>query len=142
MKIIKECKLGSQVLKIETGNIAKQADGSVLVSLGDTIVMVTVVFKKDVNPEQDFFPLTVDYQEKFYAGGRIPGGFFKREGRPSEKEILTCRLIDRPLRPLFPKGFYNDVQVIVNTLSIDPEISPDIPAIIGASAAVSISGYL
>ncbi len=140
MKIVKECKLGSQVLKIETGNIAKQADGSVLVSLGDTIVMVTVVFKKDVNPEQDFFPLTVDYQEKFYAGGRIPGGFFKREGRPSEKEILTCRLIDRPLRPLFPKGFFNDVQIIVNTLSIDPEISPDIPAIIGASAAVSISG--
>ena len=140
MKIIKECKLGSQVLKIETGNIAKQADGSVLVSLGDTIVMVTVVFKKDVNPEQDFFPLTVDYQEKFYAGGRIPGGFFKREGRPSEKEILTCRLIDRPLRPLFPKGFFNDVQIIVSTLSIDPEISPDIPAIIGASAAVSISG--
>ena len=140
MKIVKECKLGSQVLKIETGNIAKQADGSVLVSLGDTIVMVTVVFKKDVNPEQDFFPLTVDYQEKFYAGGRIPGGFFKREGRPSEKEILTCRLIDRPLRPLFPKDFFNDVQIIVNTLSIDPEISPDIPAIIGASAAVSISG--
>ena len=140
MKIIKECKLGSQVLKIETGNIAKQADGSVLVSLGDTVVMVTVVFKKDVNPEQDFFPLTVDYQEKFYAGGRIPGGFFKREGRPSEKEILTCRLIDRPLRPLFPKGFFNDVQIIVSTLSIDPEISPDIPAIIGASAAVSISG--
>ena len=140
MKIVKECKLGSQVLKIETGNIAKQADGSVLVSLGDTIVMVTVVFKKDVNPEQDFFPLTVDYQEKFYAGGRIPGGFFKREGRPSEKEILTCRLIDRPLRPLFPKNFFNDVQIIVNTLSIDPEISPDIPAIIGASAAVSISG--
>lgn len=140
MKIIKECKLGSQVLKIETGNIAKQADGSVLVSLGDTIVMVTVVFKKDVNPEQDFFPLTVDYQEKFYAGGRIPGGFFKREGRPSEKEILTCRLIDRPLRPLFPKGFFNDVQIIVTTLSIDPEISSDIPAIIGASAAVSISG--
>ena len=140
MKIVKECKLGSQVLKIETGNIAKQADGSVLVSLGDTIVMVTVVFKKDVNPEQDFFPLTVDYQDKFYAGGRIPGGFFKREGRPSEKEILTCRLIDRPLRPLFPKDFFNDVQIIVNTLSIDPEISPDIPAIIGASAAVSISG--
>ena len=140
MKIVKECKLGSQVLKIETGNIAKQADGSVLVSLGDTIVMVTVVFRKEVNPEQDFFPLTVDYQEKFYAGGRIPGGFFKREGRPSEKEILTCRLIDRPLRPLFPKGFFNDVQIIVNTLSIDPEISPDIPAIIGASAAVSISG--
>ena len=140
MKIIKECKLGSQVLKIETGNIAKQADGSVLVSLGDTIVMVTVVFKKDVNPEQDFFPLTVDYQEKFYAGGRIPGGFFKREGRPSEKEILTCRLIDRPLRPLFPKGFFNDVQIIASTLSIDPEISPDIPAIIGASAAISISG--
>ena len=140
MKIVKECKLGSQVLKIETGNIAKQADGSVLVSLGDTIVMVTVVFKKDVNPEQDFFPLTVDYQEKFYAGGRIPGGFFKREGRPSEKEILTCRLIDRPLRPLFPKDFFNDVQIIVSTLSIDPEISPDIPAIIGASAAVSISG--
>ena len=140
MKILKECKLGSQVLKIETGNIAKQADGSVLVSLGDTIVMVTVVFKKDVNPDQDFFPLTVDYQEKFYAGGRIPGGFFKREGRPTEKEILTCRLIDRPLRPLFPKGFFNEVQVIVNTLSIDPEISPDIPAIIGASAAVSISG--
>jgi len=140
LKIVKECKLGSQVLKIETGNIAKQADGSVLVSIGDTIVMVTVVFKKEVNPEQDFFPLTVDYQEKFYAGGRIPGGFFKREGRPSEKEILTCRLIDRPLRPLFPKGFFNDVQIIVNTLSIDPEISPDIPAIIGASAAVSISG--
>jgi polyribonucleotide nucleotidyltransferase len=132
--------MGRHEVTLETGEIARQADGAVLVTMDDTVVLVTCVGRKDMKPGQDFFPLTVDYQEKTYAAGRIPGGFFKREGRPSEKEILTSRLIDRPLRPLFPDGFYNEVQVIATVLSINPEVDSDIPALIGASAAVTLSG--
>jgi polyribonucleotide nucleotidyltransferase len=131
---------GRHTLTLETGEIARQADASVLVSLGDSVVLVAVVASKRPKPGQDFFPLTVDYQEKTYAAGRIPGGFFKREGRPSEKETLTSRLIDRPIRPLFPDGFYNEVQVVATVMSVDPEIDPDIPALIGASAALALSG--
>ncbi len=131
---------GRHTLTIETGEIARQAGGSALVSLGDSVVLVTAVGAKSAKPGQDFFPLTVDYQEKTYAAGKIPGGFFKREGRPSEKETLTSRLIDRPIRPLFPDGFYNEIQVIATVMSVDPEIDPDIPALIGASTALSLSG--
>ena len=131
---------GSHQLTLETGEIARQASGAVMVSLDDTIVLVTVVGKKDAKPEQDFFPLTVDYQERTYAAGKIPGGFFRREGRPSEKEILTSRLIDRPLRPLFPEGFYNEVQIIATVISSDNQIDSVIPSMIGASAALAISG--
>jgi len=131
---------GEHQVTIETGEIARQAGGAVLVSIDETVVLVTVVAAKNAKPGQDFFPLTVDYQEKVYAAGRIPGGFFKREGRPSEKETLTCRLIDRPIRPLFPDGFYNEVQVIATVVSLNPEIDSDIPALIGASAALAISG--
>ncbi len=131
---------GAHTVTLETGEVARQAGGAVMVSMGDTVVLVTVVAAKNVKPGQDFFPLTVDYQEKVYAAGRIPGGFFKREGRPSEKETLTSRLIDRPLRPLFPDGFYNEVQVVATVVSLDPEIDSDIPALIGASAAMSLSG--
>ena len=131
---------GSQTVTIETGELARQADASVKVSMGDTVVLVTCVAKQQPVPGRDFFPLTVNYIEKTYAAGKIPGGFFKREGRPSEKETLTSRLIDRPLRPLFPDGFYNDVQVVATVLSLDPTIDPDIPSLIGASAAVSLSG--
>jgi len=131
---------GRHQVTLETGEIARQADGAVLVTMDDTVVLVTCVGRRDVKVGQDFFPLTVDYQEKTYAAGRIPGGFFKREGRPSEKEILTSRLIDRPLRPLFPDGFYNEVQVIATVLSINPEVDSDIPAMLGASAAVTLSG--
>ena len=141
MKSIKKTfQFGNHQVSLETGEIARQADGAVLVTMDDTVVLVTCVGRKDVKAGQDFFPLTVDYQEKTYAAGRIPGGFFKREGRPSEKEILTSRLIDRPLRPLFPHGFYNEVQVIATVLSINPEVDSDIPAMIGASAAVTLSG--
>jgi polyribonucleotide nucleotidyltransferase len=136
----KTVQFGDHQLSLETGKIARQAGGAVIASLGETSVLVTVVGKKDVNPGQDFFPLTVNYQERTYAAGKIPGGFFKREGRPSEKETLTSRLIDRPLRPLFPKGFVNEVQVIATVVALDPEIDPDIPAMIGASAALAISG--
>src|SRR5690242_13326942 len=138
--IKKSIPYGRHTLTIETGEIARQAAGAVVVSLDDSVVLVTAVAAKQAKPGQDFFPLTVDYQEKTYAAGKIPGGFFKREGRPSEKETLTSRLIDRPLRPLFPDGFYNDVQVVATVLSVDPEIDPDIPALIGASAAVALSG--
>jgi polyribonucleotide nucleotidyltransferase len=138
--IKKTLPFGQHNVTIESGEIARQADGAVLVTMDDTVVLVTCVGRPDVKPGQDFFPLTVDYQEKTYAAGRIPGGFFKREGRPSEKEILTSRLIDRPLRPLFPDGFYNEVQVIATVLSINPEVDSDIPAMIGASAAVTLSG--
>jgi len=131
---------GRHEVTLETGEIARQADGAVLVTMDDTVVLVTCVARKEAKAGQDFFPLTVDYQEKTYAAGRIPGGFFKREGRPSEKEILTSRLIDRPLRPLFPDGFYNEVQVIATVLSINPEVDSDIPAMIGASAAVTLAG--
>jgi polyribonucleotide nucleotidyltransferase len=131
---------GEHTVTIETGEIARQSGGAVLVNMGDTVVLATVVAARSAKAGQDFFPLTVDYQEKSYAAGRIPGGFFKREGRPSEKEILTCRLIDRPIRPLFPEGFYNEVQVICTVMSCNPEIDPDIPALIGTSAALAISG--
>ncbi|HTZ00200.1 MAG TPA: polyribonucleotide nucleotidyltransferase [Rhodocyclaceae bacterium] len=131
---------GAHTVTLETGEIARQASGAVLVSMDDTVVLATVVAKDVAKPGQDFFPLTVDYVEKVYAAGRIPGGFFKREGRPSEKETLTSRLIDRPIRPLFPDGFYNEVQVIIHVLSSNPEIDPDIPAMIGASAALAVSG--
>ncbi len=131
---------GKHQLILETGEIARQSSGAVMVSLDDTVVLVTVVGRKDAKPDQDFFPLTVDYQERTYAGGKIPGGFFKREGRPSEKEILTSRLIDRPLRPLFPESFYNEVQIVATVISSDPQIDSDIPAMIGASAALAISG--
>lgn len=140
MKIIrKEFQLGSHTVVLETGKIARQAH-SVVVSVGDTIVMVNCVAKKEARPGQDFFPLTVDYQERTYATGRIPGGFFRREGRPSEKETLTSRLIDRPLRPLFPKNFRNEIQVIATVLSLDTQINVDILALIGASAAVTLAG--
>ena len=138
--IIKSFKYGNNEVKIETGVIARQADSAVLVSIGDTSVLVTAVGKKQGDPDRDFFPLTVNYQEKAYASGKIPGGFFKREGRPSEKETLVSRLIDRPVRPLFPKGYNNEVQVIATVMSLDPEIDPDIPSLIGSSAALSLSG--
>src|SRR5574343_1139246 len=131
---------GDHQVTIETGEIARQAGGAVLVSMEETVVLVSVVAAKSAKPGQDFFPLTVDYQEKVYAAGRIPGGFFKREGRPSEKETLTSRLIDRPIRPLFPDGFYNEVQVVATVMSLNPEVDSDIPALIGASAALAISG--
>ena len=130
----------SHTVTLETGEIARQADGAVLVSMGETVVLVTVVANRALREGQDFFPLTVDYMEKAYAAGRIPGGFFKREGRPSEKETLTSRLIDRPLRPLFPDDFFNEIQVICTVLSCEPEVNPDIPAMIGASAAMALSG--
>ncbi len=138
--IIKSFQYGEHEITIETGAIARQADGAVLVNMSDTVVLVTAVGRKAADPGRDFFPLTVNYQEKTYAAGKIPGGFFKREGRPSEKEILVCRLIDRPIRPLFPKGFKNEVQVIATVVSLNPEVDPDIPALIGASAALAISG--
>src|SRR5574343_860105 len=131
---------GAHQVTLETGEIARQASGAVLVTVDDTVVLVTVVGAKQAKPGQDFFPLTVDYVEKTYAAGKIPGGFFKREGRPSEKETLTSRLIDRPLRPLFPEGFYNEVQVVATVMSINPEVDSDIPALIGASAALALSG--
>ncbi len=131
---------GDHTVTLETGEIARQATGAVMVSMDDTVVLVTVVGQKEVEAGRDFFPLTVNYQERTYSAGKIPGGFFKREGRPSEKETLTSRLIDRPLRPLFPKGFTNEVQIIATVVSLNREIDPDIPAIIGASAALAISG--
>jgi len=131
---------GQHSITIETGEIARQADGAVIVSMGDTVVLVTVVGSQFAPQEKDFFPLTVDYQERTYAAGKIPGSFFKREGRPTEKETLTSRLIDRPLRPLFPDGFNNEVQVVATVMSLDPDINPDIPALIGSAAAVAISG--
>ncbi|AZV94000.1 polyribonucleotide nucleotidyltransferase [Bordetella sp. J329] len=139
-KVTKSFQYGQHTVVLETGEIARQASGAVLVSIEDTVVLATVVAARKAKAGQDFFPLTVDYIEKTYAAGRIPGGFFKREGKPSEKETLTSRLIDRPLRPLFPEGFYNDVQVIIHTVSVNPEIDPDIAAMIGASAALAISG--
>ena len=138
--IKKSISYGRHKLTLETGEIARQAHGAVIVSMDDTVVLVTVVGAKSVRPGQDFFPLTVDYQERSYAAGRIPGSFFKREGRPSEKEILTSRLIDRPIRPLFPDSFYNEVQIVATVLSSDNEVDADIPAMIGASAALVLSG--
>ncbi len=139
-KVTKTFQYGQHQVTLETGEIARQASGAALVSIEDTVVLATVVARKDAKPGQDFFPLTVDYIEKTYAAGRIPGGFFKREGRPSEKETLTSRLIDRPIRPLFPEGYMNEVQVVVHVLSVNPEIDPDIAAMIATSAALSISG--
>jgi len=136
----KSFQFGEHEVTIETGGIARQADGAVIVNMADTTVLVTAVGRKVAEPGRDFFPLTVNYQEKTYAAGRIPGGFFKREGRPSEKETLTCRLIDRPVRPLFPKGFTNEVQIIATVMSLNPDVDPDIPSLIGASAALAISG--
>ena len=136
----KEFQFGEHKVVLETGRIARQASGAVMVSMGDTVVLVTCVADKEAKPRYDFFPLTVDYQERTYAAGKIPGGFFKREGRPSEKETLTSRLIDRPIRPLFPKGFYNEVQIVATVMSLDPDIDPDIAALIGASASISLSG--
>lgn len=139
-KVSKTFQWGQHTVTMETGEIARQATGAVLVSIEDTVVLATVVASKAAKAGQDFFPLTVDYIEKTYAAGRIPGSFFKREAKPSELETLTSRLIDRPLRPLFPEGFYNDVQVVIHVLSLNPEISADIAALIASSAAVSISG--
>jgi len=139
-KVTKTFQYGQHTVTLETGEIARQASGAVVVSVEDTVILATVVAKKDAKPGQDFFPLTVDYMEKTYAAGKIPGGFFKREGRPSEKETLTSRLIDRPIRPLFPEGYLNEVQVIIHVLSVNPEIDPDIPSMIGASAALCIAG--
>ncbi|MBY4945626.1 polyribonucleotide nucleotidyltransferase [Cupriavidus respiraculi] len=139
-KVVKEFQWGQHTVRMETGEIARQAGGAVLVDVEDTVVLATVVAAKQPKPGQDFFPLTVDYIEKTYAAGKIPGGFFKREGRPSENETLTSRLIDRPLRPLFPEGFYNDVQVVIHVVSLNPEVPADIPALIGASAALAVSG--
>ncbi len=139
-KVSKSFRFGDHNVTLTTGEIARQATGAVLCQMDDTVVLATVVAKKETKPGQDFFPLTVDYIEKTYAAGKFPGGFFKREGRPSEKETLTSRLIDRPIRPLFPDGFFNEVQVIIHVVSVDPEVDPDIPSMIGASAALMISG--
>jgi len=139
-KVTRTFQYGAHTVRLETGEIARQASGSVLVSMDETVVLATVVAATKAKAGQDFFPLTVDYVEKTYAAGRIPGGFFKREGRPSEKEVLTSRLIDRPIRPLFPDGFFNEVQVVLHVMSVDAEIDPDIPALIGASAALALSG--
>ncbi len=139
-KVTKTFQYGQHTVTMETGQIARQATGAVLLNMDDTVVLATVVAKEQVKSGQDFFPLTVDYIEKTYAAGRIPGGFFRREGRPSEKEILVCRLIDRPMRPLFPEGFYNEVQVVVQVMSSNPEVDPDIPSLLAASAALVISG--
>jgi len=138
-KVVKTFQYGEHTVTFETGEIARQASGAIIASMGDTVVHVTVVGRKEAKPGQDFFPLTVDYQERTYAAGRIPGGFFKREGRPSEKEILTSRLIDRPIRPLFPKGYTNEVQVIATVMSVNPDIDPDIVAMLGTSAALAVS---
>ncbi len=138
--VSKEFQYGQHTVKLETGEVARQADGAVMVSMGDTVVLVTAVVEKSAAEGRDFFPLTVNYQEKTYAAGRIPGGFLRREGRPSEAETLTSRLIDRPIRPLFPDGFTNETQVICTVLSLDPNVTPDIPALIGTSAALALSG--
>src|SRR3954453_2497124 len=139
-KVTKTFQWGQQTVTLETREIARQSGGGVVVSIEDPVILATVVARKDAKPGQDFFPLTVDYIEKTYAAGKIPGSFFKREGRPSEKETLTSRLIDRPIRPLFPEGYLNEVQVIVHVLSVNPEIDPDIASMIGASAAICVAG--
>ncbi len=139
-KVTKTFQWGQNTVTLETGEIARQASGAVIVNMDDTVILATVVSAKNAKPGQDFFPLTVDYLEKTYAAGKIPGSFFKREGRPSELETLTSRLIDRPLRPLFPEGFFNEVQVVIHVLSLNPEVAADIPSLIGASAALAISG--
>ena len=135
-----EFELGDHQVRLETGRIARQATGAVMAHMDDTSVLCTVTAATEAMPDQSFFPLTVDYQERMYAAGRIPGGFFRREGRPSEKETLTCRLIDRPIRPLFPKGYRNEVHVIATVMSVDRDVDPDIVSMIGTSAALAISG--
>ena len=137
--IRKEFQFGEQLVSIETGEIARQTSGAVMIDVEGTSLLVSVVGKKEANGG-DFFPLTVNYQEKAYAAGKIPGGFFKREGRPSETETLTCRLIDRPIRPLFPNGYTNEVQIIITVVSLNPDVDPEIPALLGASAALAVSG--
>ena len=139
-KHTKTFQFGEHNVTIETGHVARQADGAVLINMNDTVLLVTAVARKEAKPGQAFFPLTVNYQEKFYAAGKIPGGFFKREGRPTEKETLTSRLIDRPIRPLFPDEFYNEIQVIATVMSSNPEVDGDIPAMLGASAALALAG--
>jgi len=139
-KVSKTFQWGQHTVTMETGEIARQSGGAVMVNIDDTVVLATVVGSKNAKPGQDFFPLTVDYIEKTYAAGKIPGSFFKREAKPSEHETLTSRLIDRPIRPLFPEGFYNEVHVVVHTLSLNPEVDADIAAMIGVSAALSVSG--
>src|SRR5262252_621122 len=135
-----EVDLGGRKITLETGKVAKQANGAVVVRSGDSVVLVTACGAEEPKPGAGFFPLTVDYREYTYAAGKIPGGFIKREGRPSEKEILTSRLIDRPIRPLFPDGFLNEVQVVATVLSLNPEIDSDIPAMLAVSAALTLSG--
>src|SRR6186997_3499696 len=135
-----EIDLGSHKITLETGKLAKQANGAVVVRCDDSVVLVSACTADKPKPGADFFPLTVDYREYTYSAGKFPGGFIKREGRPSEKEILTCRLIDRPIRPLFPEGFYNEVQIIATVMSSNNEVDSDIPAMIGASAALALSG--
>ncbi|MEO1900079.1 MAG: polyribonucleotide nucleotidyltransferase, partial [Methylococcales bacterium] len=137
--IRKEFKYGDHLVTLETGEIARQASGTVLIDVEGTSILVAVVGKKEPQGG-DFFPLTVNYQEKAYAAGKIPGGFFKREGRPTEKETLICRLIDRPIRPLFPKGYTNEVQIVATVLSLNPDVDTEVPALIAASAALAISG--
>ena len=139
-KVVKTFQWGKHTVRMETGEIARQAGGAVLIDVDETVILATVVGAKNAKPGQDFFPLTVDYVEKTYSAGKIPGGFFRREGRPSEGETLISRLIDRPIRPLFPEGFYNEVQVVLHVMSINPEVPADIPALIGASAALAVSG--
>ena len=139
-KVTKSFQWGEHTVRMETGEIARQSTGAVLVDIEGTVVLATVVAKREAKPGQDFFPLTVDYIEKTYAAGKIPGSFFKREGRPSELETLTSRLIDRPVRPLFPEGFFNEVQIVVHVMSLNPEVDADIAALIASSAALSVSG--
>ena len=139
-KVVKTFQWGQHTVTMETGEIARQSSGAVLLNMDDTVVLATVVGAKTAKAGQDFFPLTVDYIEKTYSAGKIPGGFFRREGRPSEGETLTSRLIDRPIRPLFPEGFYNEVQVVIHVMSINPDVPADIPALIASSAALAISG--
>jgi polyribonucleotide nucleotidyltransferase len=139
-KVTKSFQWGANTVRMETGEIARQSTGAVLVDIEGTVVLATVVAKREAKPGQDFFPLTVDYIEKTYAAGKIPGSFFKREGRPSELETLTSRLIDRPCRPLFPEGFFNEVQIVVHVMSLNPEVDADIAALIASSAALSVSG--
>ena len=138
-KVVVEKEIGGQILRMETGELAKQAGGAVLITYGETMVLVTATTNAKPRPGASFFPLTVDYDEKMYAAGKIPGGWIKREGRPPERATLTCRLIDRPLRPLFPDGFRNDVHVVGMVLSVDEENNPDVLALSGAGAALSIS---
>ena len=136
----KEIEVAGKKISLETGKVARQADGAIIATCGETVILATVVGAKKVNPDMDYFPLSVNYQEKYYAAGKIPGGYFKREARPTEKETLTSRLIDRPIRPLFPDEFKNDVQIMSTVISSDEEFSSDIAAMIGASAALSLTG--